>query len=74
MQDSKIFTKAEIKEIDRRLKGDRSDRTGIFTNRIKPKLIEILRWIKKRKEINQLLKIGVGSKKRKNVKKSLPKK
>ncbi len=38
---SKIFTKAELKEIERRKKGDKKDKTGIFSARVKPKIIEL---------------------------------
>ena len=52
---SKLFTKAELKEIERRKKGDRSDKTGIFSGRIKPKIIEIFEWFKKKKELKKLI-------------------
>ena len=54
---SKIFTKAELKEIEKRKKGDRSDKTGIFSNRVKPKIIELLEWFNKRKELKKLIKV-----------------
>ena len=44
MKESKIFTKAELKEIDRREKGDKADKNGLFSNRIKPKILEIDYW------------------------------
>jgi hypothetical protein len=39
---SRIFTDAELKAIERRKNGDRKDRTGIFYGRVKPKIKEIL--------------------------------
>ena len=53
---SKIFTKAEIKAFNIVSKGDRTDPTGIFTSRIKPKILEILDWFKRRKELEKLIK------------------
>jgi len=47
MKQSKIFTKSELKEIDRREKKDYSDKQGLFSRRIKPKIIEILSFDKK---------------------------
>ena len=54
---SKIFTKAELKEIEKRKKGDKSDKTGIFSNRVKPKIIELLEWFNKRKELKKLIEV-----------------
>ncbi len=54
---SKIFTKAELEEIERRKKGDKSDKTGIFSSRVKPKIIELLEWFTKRKELKLLINI-----------------
>ena len=53
---SKLFTKAELKEIERRKKGNKADKTGIFSSRVKPKIIELFEWFKKRKELKKLIK------------------
>jgi len=53
---SKIFTKTEIKEIQKRQNKNYKDTTGIFSNRIKPKIKEILeKWIPKQKELEKLI-------------------
>ena len=39
---SKIFTKGELAEIERRKKGDKSDKFGLFSRRVRPKINEIL--------------------------------
>ena len=52
---SKIFTEAELKEIERRKEGNKTDKTGIFSSRVKPKIIELLDWFKKRKELKKLI-------------------
>ena len=57
---SKIFTKAELKEIERRKKGNKEDKTGIFSARVKPKIIELFEWFKKRKELKELIKNRQG--------------
>ncbi len=57
---SKIFTKAELKEIERREKGNKSDKTGIFSARVKPKIIELFEWFKKRHELKKLIEIKDG--------------
>jgi len=51
MNSSKIFTPAELQEIERREKKDYSDKFGLFSGRIKPKIVEILsydkNWLKR---------------------------
>ena len=54
---SKIFTKAEIEELNQREKGNKKDSTGIFSARIKPKIRELLdEWFPKKKELEELIK------------------
>ena len=54
---SKIFTIAELKELERRKQGNRKDSTGIFSARIKPKIQELLSvWFPKKKELEILIK------------------
>ncbi len=55
MQNSRLFTKAELQEIKKREKGDKSDKTGIFSARVKPKIIELFEWFSKRKELKKLI-------------------
>ncbi len=57
MKESTIFTKAELKEIERRKKGNKTDKTGIFSARVKPKIIELLEWFTKRKELKKLIEV-----------------
>ncbi len=52
---SKIFTQAEIKSLNKRLKGDKKDPTGIFSGRVKPKILELFEWLKKRKELWKII-------------------
>jgi len=53
---NKIFTKAELGEIERRKKGNKSDKTGIFSARIKPKIIEMLEyWFPQKKQLQKLV-------------------
>lgn len=57
VNESKIFTHTEMVVIDNRMKGIKSDPTGIFSGRIKPKIKEILDvWFKKKDELESLLK------------------
>ena len=53
---SRLFTNAELEEIERQKKGDYSDIYGYFAGRIRPKLEEILVWLHKKRLIDKLLK------------------
>lgn len=54
---SRIFTKAEVKEIERKLAQGIGDPTGIFYGRIKPKIKELLEeWFPRKKELKELIK------------------
>ena len=53
---SKIFTQAELQEIERRKKKDYNDKQGLFSGRIKPKIIEILEhWFPQKKMLRGLI-------------------
>jgi len=53
---SKIFTKAELKSLEERIKGNRKDPTGIFSGRVKPKILELFTWFKRKKELEKAIK------------------
>ena len=56
MNNSKIFTNAEIKSINEREKGNKKDKTGIFSGRVKPKIIELVDvWFPKKKQLKKLI-------------------
>ena len=57
MKDSKLFTKTELAEVERRLKGEKKDYRIWY--RAKPKLIEMIFWFSKIKLIKKI----VGGKK-----------
>ena len=62
---SKIFPDCEYKLIQKRLFGDKSDRTGLFCSRVRPKIIEMFEIWEKQK--TELLKIVEESKKKKRI-------
>lgn len=54
---SKIFTNKETAVLQQRLGGDKTDRTGVWTSRIKPKIKEILEvWLPKKKELEEQMR------------------
>jgi len=58
MKESKLFTKAELKALDERLKGSKKDKAGIFFGRIKPKIKEMLEhWIPQKNKLKKLIEV-----------------
>lgn len=58
MRTSRIFTNAEMQSIEEREKGNKSDETGIFSSRTKPKISEMLNdWFPKKKQLTKLIKV-----------------
>ena len=53
---SNIFTETELKALNQRLKGNRKDQTGIFSGRVKPKILELFDWFKRKKELEKAIK------------------
>jgi hypothetical protein len=57
MSNSRIFTNAELKSIEERQKGNKRDNTGIFSARVKPKIIELFEvWFPKKRQLKKLIK------------------
>lgn len=51
-----VFTKAERSLLEERLKGERKDPHGLFANRIKPKVCELLSvWFPRKKELEKVI-------------------
>ena len=60
---STIFTEAEHEALNKRLKGKKLDKTGIFTARVKPKILELLNhWFPQKKELQKTIKTKEKSK------------
>lgn len=55
-QMSKIFSNTELQEMERRKAGDKSDKFGIFSARLRPKIRELLEiWFPKKDELEGLI-------------------
>lgn len=53
---SRIFTDAERIALSKRLEGDKTDPTSIYSNRVKPKIKELFEvWFPKKKLLEKLL-------------------
>jgi len=54
---SKIFSDGELESIQKRGTGLKRDVSGVFHNRAKPKILEMLeRWLPEAKALRQLIK------------------
>ena len=54
---SKVFSESQKKEIERQLTGDHSDKTGIFSQMVRPKIHDLLEnWFPRKRELEKLLK------------------
>lgn len=54
--ESSIFTDAEMEAMEKRKQGDKTDKTGIWYGRTKPKIEEMLDyWFPKKKTMQKLI-------------------
>ncbi len=54
-EESRIFTKAELKILKERLAGSKKDPHSLYASRVKPKIIELLKWFKIRRILQKLV-------------------
>lgn len=65
--DSTIFTEAEHKSLKDRLKGSKADKTGIFSARVKPKIVEMVEhWFPQKKQLHKLVAPASRTKRRRH--------
>ena len=54
---SNIFKPSELKTLKEFEKGNRKDKNGIFSRKVRPKIIELIEvWIPKKKHLEKLIK------------------
>lgn len=56
MKSSVIFKPCELERLNARLKGDKSDKHGLYAGRVKPKIKEIMEWWDRKAELRRLIK------------------
>jgi len=58
MRHSKLFGEKELILLEKRLKGDKKDPTGLWARKVKPKVIELVNeWIPRQKQLNKIIKL-----------------
>ena len=64
MRKSKLFGNKELALLEERIKGDKKDPTGLWSNKVKPKVKELVDdWIPRKRELKKAIEV------KKNVKK-----
>lgn len=53
----KIFGDGELELLEKRIKGDKSDPNGLWARKVKPKVIDLLKWFKRRRELRKLVEV-----------------
>lgn len=63
MRKSKLFGEKELKLLEKRIKGDKKDKTGLWSRKVKPKVTELVEdWIPRKKELKKTIEIKDGKK------------
>ena len=61
MRQSKLFGEKELALLERRLKGDKKDPTGLWARKVKPKVIEIInQWVPRQKQLKKILEKNIN--------------
>ena len=59
MRKSKIFGNKELELVEERIKGSKKDPNGLWANKVKPKVTEIVEvWTPRKKELKKTIKKG----------------
>ena len=67
MRQSKLFGEKELILLEKRIKGDKKDPTGLWSRKVKPKVAEILsQWLPRKNQLKKIIK-PEDSSKRKNL-------
>ena len=54
MRKSKLFGNKELQTLEKRVKGDKKDPTGLWSRKVKPKVTELVEdWIPRKKELKK---------------------
>ena len=57
MRKSKLFGERELELLEQRIKGNKKDTTGLWARKVKPKVIELLDWMPRKKELKKSIEV-----------------
>lgn len=61
MRKSKLFGNKELNLLEKRIKGDKKDPTGLWSRKVKPKVTELVKdWIPRKKELKKAIEVKSG--------------
>ena len=56
MRQSKLFGEKELLLLNKRIEGDKKDPTGLWSRKVKPKVIEMVNeWMPRRRELRKIV-------------------
>ena len=65
MRQSKLFGEKELILLEKRIKGDKKDPTGLWSRKVKPKVAEILsQWLPRKNQLKKIIKPEDSSKRK----------
>ena len=57
MRQSKVFGEKELILLEKRIDGDRKDPTGLWSRKVKPKVIEIVNdWMPRKRQLKKVIR------------------
>ena len=57
MRKSKLFGDKELSLLEKRIKGDKKDPTGLWARKVKPKVTELVNdWIPRKKDLKKTIR------------------
>lgn len=63
MRKSKLFGEKELELLEKRITGNKQDKTGLWSRKVKPKVEEIVTdWIPRKKELKKAIEVNHGKK------------
>ncbi len=69
MRQSKLFGEKELILLEKRIKGDKKDPTGLWSRKVKPKVTEIVnQWLPRKKQLEKVVKSETSPKRKKHFK------
>jgi len=58
MRQSKLFGEKELILLEKRIKGDKKDPTGLWSRKVKPKVTEIVnQWLPRKTQLEKVVKL-----------------
>ena len=58
MRKSKLFGDKELSLLEKRIKGDKKDPTGLWARKVKPKVTELVEvWTPRKKELKKTIEV-----------------